>query len=160
MEKIKGLELYVGTKEEFEQAYNQGMKLVIAVNTAGDYPTHKTIVGWEGRGCNKDNPYYLFKEEQEYIALNLVDTDDEKYINDKLINRVLLFIDKNLKQGEKVFIYCSKGESRSPSIALMYLLEKNLIEKNSEVFEMFKKEMYNYYNPKKGFVDYISNRWL
>ncbi len=38
--------------------------------------------------------------------------------------------------------------------------EKNLIEKNSEVFEIFKKEMYNYYNPQKGFVDYISDRWL
>ncbi|MGQ4002899.1 dual specificity protein phosphatase family protein [Francisellaceae bacterium CB299] len=158
MIKISSLNLYVGTKEEYGQAKLQGMKIVCALNRANGFVTHQSVVGWSGRGCDKGNPYYLFKEEQDAIYLNMIDGDDPKYVSGQMINPALNFIKKNLDNNEKVFIYCSLGESRSPSIALMYLLEYGLLDKESAVFQF--KKMYPNYNPKAGNQLYIQNRWL
>ena len=45
-----------------------------------------------------------------------------------MINPALEFIHEHLNNKEDVFIYCSLGESRSPSIALMNLLEYKLLK--------------------------------
>ena len=90
----------------------------------------------------------------------MIDGEDAKYVSDDMINPALEFIHKNLSNGEKVFVYCSLGESRSPSIALMYLLEQNIIELNSiDIFSEFKKDFYPKYNPKNGNKNYILHRW-
>lgn len=158
MRKIGDIELYVGTKEEADFAFSNGMKVVIALNRVKGFITHQSIVGWSGRGCNKDNPYYLFKETDEYIALNLIDTDRSEYISNELINNALAFINDKIENGEKVFIYCSLGESRSPSIALMYLLQYQGYDSQNAIIR-FKQEYYPEYTPKLGFVNYIENRW-
>ncbi len=156
---IKDLKLFVGVKEEYNIARRKGMKIVCALNRANGFITHQSIVGWQGRGCNADNPYYLFKREDDAIYLNMVDTEDSKYINDEMINPALEFIHHHLTNGNEVFVYCSLGESRSPSIALMYLLEYNLIEKNSNTFTVFKNNYYPNFYPKNGNLYYIKNRW-
>lgn len=159
MKKLKDHNIYIGKKEEYQEAKKKGMKIVCALNRVNGYVTHQSVVGWTGRGCNSDNPYYFFKEDENAIYLNMIDGDDPKYINDEMINPALHFIDKNLKNNETVFIYCSLGESRSPSIALMYLLENNLIEKNNKTIDLFRNEYYEDYNPKRGNLLYIRNRW-
>lgn len=159
MIKLKEHNIYVGTKEEYREAKEKGMKIVCALNRASGYITHQSVVGWNGRGCNPDNPHYLFKEDESEIYLNMIDGDDPKYVNDKMINPTLNFIDKHIKNNEEIFIYCSLGESRSPSIALMYLLENDLIEKSDNTIKIFKEEFYPYYNPKDGNLLYIKNRW-
>jgi len=159
MIKIKDIELYVGTKEEYRKAKNQGMKIVCAMNRANGYISHQSVVGWKGRGCDKKSPYYLYKKTPDAIYLNMVDAEDPKYVNDGMIDPALNFIHNNLSKGEKVFIYCSLGESRSPSIALMYLLENGLMEKSSDVLMKFKMDYYPKYQPKKGNARYIQRRW-
>lgn len=159
MRQIKGLKLYVGTKEEYSFAKNQDMKIVCALNRANGFVSHQSVVGWQGRGCNPDNPYYLFKREDNAIYLNMINADDPKYINDEMINPALDFIHYHLNNNNTVFIYCSLGESRSPSIALMYLLEYNLVTKDPDTFTTFKKEYYPAYNAKKGNYLYIKRRW-
>lgn len=159
MTKLKDHNIYIGIKEEYQTAKAKGMKIVCALNRAKGYITHQSVVGWSGSGCNSNNPYYLFKQEEDAIYLNMIDGDDPKYVSDKMINPTLLFIDNHLKNDETVFIYCSLGESRSPSIALMYLLEYNLIEKSEKTIDLFKSEYYRQYNPKNGNLLYIKNRW-
>lgn len=159
MKQIADLKLYVGTKEEYAVARRRGMKIVCALNRANGFITHQFVVGWQGRGCNPDNPYYLYKREEGGIYLNMIDSEDPKYIHDKMINEALDFIHQNLKDGQEVLIYCSLGESRSPSIALMYMLEYNLIEKSNETINIFKSKYYPNYQPKTGNLLYIKNRW-
>lgn len=159
MIKIKEINLFIGTKEEYQIAKLKGMKIVCALNRANGYITHQSVVGWQGRGCNPNSPHYLFKRDPDAIYLNMIDGDEPKYVSDKMINPALEFIHEHLSHGECVFVYCSLGESRSPSIALMYLLEYDLIEKNSESFNLFKREIYPLYNPKRGNLLYIKNRW-
>ena len=80
--------------------------------------------------------YVGSKEEYQYaIYLNMIDGDDPKYVNDDMINPALDFIHQHLRNDHEVFIYCSLGESRSPSIALMYLLEHGLIERGATTME-------------------------
>ena len=160
MEKIGELELYVGTKEEYNIAKRKGMKIVCALNRAKGYVTHQSIVGWQGRGCDKSSPYYLFKETKDAIYLNMIDGDNPKYVNDEMIDPALTFIHTNLKAKEKVFVYCSLGESRSPSIALMYMLQYGLIEKHPDVLMNFRKNYYPKYQPKNGNALYIKRRWV
>lgn len=151
--------MYVGTKEEYYLAVREGMKIVCALNRANGYVTHQSVVGWSGRGCNKDNPYYLFKKEENAIYLNMIDGDNPAYVSDEMINVALDFIHEKLQQGNKVFIYCSLGESRSPSVALMYLLEFGLIEKNSQTIQNFRTAFYPNFYPKLGNLKYIQTRW-
>jgi len=158
MIQIQNIKLFVGTKEEYSIAKQKGMKIVCALNSANGFITHKSVVGWQGRGCDKDNPFYLFKRENDAIYLNMIDGEDPKYVNDEMINPALDFIQHHLNNNNEVFVYCSLGESRSPSIALMYLLENNLIEKTINTFDVFRK-YYPNYNPKKGNLLYIKNRW-
>ena len=160
MKKIANLNIFVGTKEEYQRAVSQGMKIVCVLNRANGFVTHQSQVGWSGRGCNKDNPYYLFKEESDAIYLNMIDGDDPKYVIDEMINAALNFMKKHLDNNETIFIYCSLGESRSPSIALMYMLEHGLIESTNEVFRDFREKYYANYQPKRGNAEYISKRWL
>ena len=141
-------------------ALSQGMKIVCALNRANGFVTHQSQVGWSGRGCNKDNPYYLFKEEDDAIYLNMIDGDDSKYVNDEMIDAALGFMKRHLDNDASVFVYCSLGESRSPSIALMYMLEHGLMEATSDVLSEFRDKFYANYQPKRGNAEYILNRWL
>ncbi len=159
MIQIKDLLLFVGTKEEYYTAKHKGMKIVCALNRAKGYVTHQSVVGWQGRGCNPDNPYYLVKRENDSIYLNMIDAEDPKYVNDEMINPALDFIHQHLRIGNEVFVYCSLGESRSPSIALMYLLEQDLIEKNESTISLFRNDYYPFFNPKQGNLLYIKRRW-
>ncbi len=159
MIQIKDIKLFVGTKEEYFSAKQKGMKIVCALNRANGFVTHQSVVGWQGRGCNPASPYYLFKRESDAIYLNMIDGDDPKYVNDEMINPALDFIHQHLTSGNEVFIYCSLGESRSPSIALMYMLEFDLIERNTNTLNVFRSEYYPFFTPKLGNALYIKKRW-
>jgi len=159
MKQIPNTKIFVGTKEEYIFALQKGMKIVCALNRAHGYVTHQSVVGWQGRGCNPDNPHYFFKQEADAIYLNMIDGEDPKYVNDVMINAALNFIHQHLTAGDEVFIYCSLGESRSPSIALMYLLEYNLIPKETNSISDFKNDYYPDYQPKLGNLLYIKHRW-
>lgn len=159
MVRIGDLKLYVGSKEEYNLAVQRGMKIVCALNRAKGYVTHQSVVGWTGRGCNQDNSYYLVKREPDAIYLNMIDGDDPKYVNDKRINPALDFIHQHLQDGNDVFIYCSLGESRSPSLALMYMLEYGLIEKATSTLSVFHINFYPDFAPKNGNLQYIKKRW-
>lgn len=159
MKQIKDLQLYVGTKEQYSIARQKGMKIVCALNRANGFVTHQSVIGWKGRGCDPKHPHYLFKREEDAIYLNMIDGTEPKYVNDEMINPALDFIHQHLSSGNEVFVYCSLGESRSPSIALMYLLENDLIEKSANTLNFFKNQYYPQYNPKSGNLLYIKRRW-
>lgn len=159
MVEINGTNIFVGTKEEERIAMQNNMALVNAVRNAGGFRSHATEVGWRGRGCPQSSPYYLYFERESEIYLNLMDGDKPEYVSDQLINAALEFIDKKLNENKQVFIFCSQGQSRSPSIALMYMLEKNLIQPDKAIIE-FRDKYYPNYAPAKGMLGYIENRYL
>lgn len=148
------LELYVGIKEEYAQADAADMSVVCAMN-AGDGVSYRSVFGQTEPG----DPNYLYGIIDDKIFLNLVDARDPKYIPKRLIRAALNFIDHELEKGNPVFVYCSLGESRSPSIALMYLMESGLLPKNENALRIF-YESYPKFNPGEGMKKYIDENYL
>lgn len=147
MRQIKDLGLYVGRKEEYYTAKSQGMATICAINKSNHYRSYSNFA---------QSGLYVYDLDDLY--LNMADTDDPKYISDEMINEALSFISETLSEGREIFVYCSLGQSRSPSIALMYLLENGLIDKKNALRD-FKFLIYPEFSPKRGNLLYIKRRY-
>ncbi len=51
---IMDYEIYVGVKEEARQALILGYSVLPALNVAGEYPSHKTLVEYKTKVIKKD----------------------------------------------------------------------------------------------------------
>lgn len=94
------------------------------------------------------------------LFLNLVDANDIKYIND---DAMFLFMNIYQENKDKTFIlFCDKGFSRSPSLALLILLwehDKRIIDNDfNKIIQKF-KQIYPDYSPNKGILDYVAYLW-
>jgi hypothetical protein len=125
---------------------------------------HYSLFGWDHKGNKppKNHPHYLKYKESSEMSLNLVDGGAAMYEWFGVVGfkEVLDFIDDNAKLGKKILIHCDKGESRSPSIALLYMAKRlNILNKNSylEACSQFTK-IYPKYNP-LGIAEYLYINW-
>jgi hypothetical protein len=123
-------------------------------------PCHKIGVGYQGN-LSPNHPNYLIKESSENLYLNLVDMNkiSPKYTNEP-INKSILFIQRKLKEGKKVLIHCNIGQSRSCSIAMVYLARNDIISKES--FDLALTDfikLYSNTNLGIGFRNYLSQNW-
>ena len=124
-------------------------------------PFHRQALGSTGRGAPKDHPEYLIAERDGRLALNLVDAPNPAYIPKEVIDAALEAIHKNISQS-KVLVHCNQGMSRSPTIALLYLLkhtEELKFESLSSVLEKF-KALYPAYGPAGGMSGFIEKYWF
>lgn len=128
---------------------------------AAKEPWHRREIGYEGRGCPKDDPDYLFARRNNRLILNLVDAPKPEFFDKSLIDTALVFIDEQLNLGKNVLVCCNQGESRSPSICLLYMASKGFFgngmafEKAEEVF----KHIYPPYNPGPGIREFMRLHW-
>lgn len=160
MYQISNLNLYIGTFSEAQTALNQGMRIISCTrNDSKDLFSHKVMVGWRGSSCSKSNPSYLIYQtkDKNITSLNITDANSASYFSDKLIDPVVRHIHDSLQDGKAVYIYCSKCESRSPSLALLYLKALKILKSDNPI-EEFKINYYPNYNPNKGIRDYILNK--
>jgi predicted protein tyrosine phosphatase len=124
------------------------------------HPCHQIKVGYMG-SLPKHHPRYLIDEDSNNLYLNLVDMEKElsTEFTDPIIKKAMEFIENNIS-SKKVLIHCNLGESRAPSIALIYLAKAGLVPKEDckTAVEEFKKH-YPIYSPKTGIMLYIKNNW-
>jgi hypothetical protein len=153
MKRINDLNLFCGDKDGMLEAKVNNMVIINALRYVRGYECHKSVVGWTGKGCPKDHPEYLYAIRNGNLYLNLIDGEDIKYIPGELINQAVDFINESLAEGKSVYVCCSKGESRSPSIILLYLLKYGSLD-NEDVINSFRL-IYPNYNPAKGMKDYV-----
>ena len=126
------------------------------------YPLHQRnaqLRGMDRPGylkiCKSEKEYY-YAERDHALYCNLIDADSMEYIPDVIIERALKFIADEIADGRKVLAVCNNGVSRSPSIALMYLIKKGYFSgcyTFDEVLKVFCKK-YPLYSPNKGMYDY------
>lgn len=125
-------------------------------------PFHKLAVGY-AKSCPQDNPEYLYayRENGDMLILNMVDANQKKYFADEMIDEGIDFIEKSLKNGIDVVVVCNKGESRSPSMCLMYLIKNGYFYTKQSIDEVIKqfKEIYPAYNPNIGIYEYVCDYW-
>jgi predicted protein tyrosine phosphatase len=79
-------------------------------------------------------------------------------VNTGCIRPALDFIHKHLSQGRKVLIHCLAGVSRSPIIAMLYLLQYTDVLPRTNIFDAIFSfsEIYPLYNPNDGLLAYAA----
>jgi hypothetical protein len=128
-----------------------------AICHAAKEPYHRQFVGYKGRSLNKDHEEYLYALRGDELALNIVDADRKEYFADSMINMALFFISFQLYFKAKVLIHCNQGQSRSPSIAMLYMRDE-LPEDFEEAEEAFRL-IYPAYKPRNGIREYVREHW-
>ncbi|MDD1668582.1 MAG: dual specificity protein phosphatase family protein [Methanomicrobiales archaeon] len=79
-------------------------------------------------------------------------------VNTRCIPPALDFAHRHLSDGRKVLIHCIAGVSRSPTIALLYLLKYTDVLPRTNIFDAIFSfsEIYPLYNPNDGLFAYAA----
>ena len=123
-------------------------------------PYHRQALGYTGRAASKDHPEYLIARRDGRLILNLVDVADANYVAAEIVDAALATIHAQL-DNTKVLLHCNQGQSRSPSIALLYL--SRYTDRFSgmgvdDAVAAFLK-LYPPYAPARGMADYVRLNW-
>ncbi|XMB73000.1 dual specificity protein phosphatase [Mycoplasmatota bacterium WC30] len=148
--------LYIGNQIDYESLVDKDSYFIVQ---ACKDPYHREALGYTGRGALKTHPEYYFAYRQNKLICNLVDVANPDYIPDTIINEALNFIYKHISKGERVFVHCNQGMSRSAVIGLMYLKEIGAVPRDFLNAENKYREIYPLYNPANGMRMYAYNNW-
>lgn len=121
---------------------------------------HQRAVGYKG-SLPSTHPNYLIYENDTHLFLNMVDMPTEflpKFTN-PILNCAISFIKREIR-NKKILIHCNIGQSRSPSIGLIYLAINGIISNNTfnTAMEEFRK-LYPEYMPGTGIMLYMQHNW-
>lgn len=130
-----------------------------AVVHACKSPCHQRFVGYR-KSLPKDDPHYLVWRQGFDLVLNLIDPPVPLFQAESF--RVFLeFASEAWDSGKTLLIHCNQGESRAPSLALLFMA-KRLKELPSETYQAAAaqfRSLYPRYSPGEGIRQYLSQHW-
>lgn len=123
-------------------------------------PYHRQALGYTGRAASKDHPEYLIARRDGRLILNLVDAADVNYVPADIVDAALAAIDESIR-GNRVLLHCNQGQSRSPTIGLLYMLRftDRLAGLDMDAAIDTFRAIYPPYNPARGMADYARINW-
>jgi len=146
--------LYVGSERDCFH-----YRLEWAVVHACKHPCHVNAVGYKG-SLPKDHPDYLSLERGDNLYLNIVDPDIPLFMPQTFVD-FMTFTRKHYNEDKNLLIHCNLGESRAPSLALLFMAKGlHVISDGSyeEAQSEFQKS-YPGYTPSKGISRYFTENW-
>ena len=146
--------LYVGTDSDCFFDSRDDWVVVHACK----FPCHQKAVGYHGN-FSPTHPNYLVLERGSHLFLNMIDPNTPLF-KPALFDSALSFIDRYLPT-RKVLIHCNKGNSRAPSLALLYLAKRARVI-NSESYATAAKDFrtkFSGYQPGLGIQIYLTEHW-
>lgn len=150
--------LYISNQADYENGTFDPNEWSVLL--AAKEPFHRSAIGYKGRALNKDHPEYLMARRDNKLILNLVDAPKSIFFDKNIIDAGLEFIHVELAKGKKVGVFCNRGESRSASLSLLYLIKHGLIK--GEILEDAEAEflkLYPKYNPGTGMREFVKENW-
>jgi hypothetical protein len=158
MTQLPQTNLFIGTMNDIAQTNDRDWAFVHATQSI-----HYKIFGWNTttNKPNKDHPNYIFYEKDNRVSLNWVDGAAHLYnwSGVETFNKILDFIEKWSNQ-RKVLIHCDQGQSRAPTLGVLYLAKRLKIIPD-DCFISAKNEfikLYPNYLP-SGIGDYVNDKW-
>lgn len=130
-----------------------------AVVHACKSPCHQRAVGYQG-SLLSSHPNYLVLSRGFDLYLNLIDPPKPLFMSASF-GAFLSFADAQWTAGRKLLIHCNRGESRAPSLALLFLAKRRSVLDDSSYpaargeFE----RLYPNYRPGAGIQTYFSGKW-
>ena len=130
----------------------------LAVVHACKSPCHQKAVGYRG-SLPPDHPHYLVLERGSDLFLNMIDPERPLFMP-PLFERSLAFIEKHIKI-RKVLIHCNLGNSRSPSLALLYMAKraKVILDESYPAAVQDFRPVFPGYHPGLGIQICLSQNW-
>lgn len=149
--------LYVGSQED--EAAIRGQVGWFIIHACKE-PYHRQALGYTGQGAPKQHPEYLLAERPGRLILNLVDVAQVSFVAPIIIDTAVGAIHHNIGAA-RVLVHCNQGFSRSPSIALLYLLKHTnaLGSRDYTVALDAFRALYPAYLPAQGMADYVRINW-
>ena len=161
--------VFVGDQHDFD-----GVKMPMGTEIDDWYvlhcakePYHRQFVGYTGRGCPKDSPEYLFARRGNRMALNMVDAKSPEFFSYEMVKAELDFLEEGYNAGKKLLIHCNRGESRSPSLAMLFVCKRAMpaIASGTDGQFTFKeaenliRQYYPSYAPADGIRGHLMQYW-
>lgn len=151
--------IFVGNQDDYE--WNVARLPDWAVVHACKEPYHRQALRYTSRGAPKNHPEYLVARRDNRLILNMVDADNPLFFDIGMINQALDFIAEEYSIGRSVLIHCNQGESRGPSVALLYLTARACVlptGSHAEAEQAFQL-IYPAYAPKYGIREHLRINW-
>jgi predicted protein tyrosine phosphatase len=122
-------------------------------------PCHKRAVGYEGN-LKKDHPNYLDLQVGNDLYLNMIDPPIPLFMP-KMFEVFLDFAEAQHNLARSILIHCNMGQSRAPSLALLFLAKRGRLLNNSS-YQAARSEFedrFMDYHPGAGIVTYLTEHW-
>jgi protein-tyrosine phosphatase len=151
-------ELFPGIFVAGESKCMKGNKKMAVVHACKS-PCHQTAVNYSGNLPNT-HKHYLSKTDEFNLYLNIIDPPVPLF-KPELFTAFMDFASRHYNEGRPVLIHCNQGESRAPSLALLFadkVLQAARSESYAEAKAAFEK-IYPRYNPGKGIQKYLADNW-
>lgn len=151
--------LFVGNQQDYENSFfDDDFSFVLAAKE----PFHRQAIGYTGRACDKShNEYLIARRDNNKLILNMVDASSSLFFDKSMIDTALDYIEEEIiDKNKNVLIVCNKGESRSASLGLLYLIKHGIIK--SETLEDCEVEflrLYPNYNPGSGIREFVKEHF-
>lgn len=122
-------------------------------------PCHQNAVGYKG-SLLKTHPNYLSLKQGSDLYLNIIDPPVPLFPND-LFTTFFAFAGPAWNEGRTLLIHCNQGESRAPSLALLFLAKQLKVISNDSYAQARAEfsAMYPRYAPGKGIETYLRDNW-
>lgn len=150
--------LWLGSDDDVAEVKRRGYARLSCCKDSPTGDCHRGMLGYTTLGA-PDGPEYLFARRGDWMALNLIDSEDPDFIPDKVIDAGLRFIKEMMDAGKKIFVHCNAGHSRSTTITLMYLHAIGELPQGLLRAEHIFRALYPDYDPGKGMRAHARARW-
>lgn len=126
-------------------------------------PFHCAFVGYRG-SLPATHPHYALMRKENEMALNLVDMDrfNPNYLdfNREMFAAAFSFLNEHREQGYKLLIHCNQGESRGPTLGMLYAALLGAFQyADFDVTVLEFKKIYPFYNPKTNIYLTTKSLW-
>lgn len=152
--------LFVGDEGDYLQ--HVAHQTSWAVVHACKEPYHRQLLGYTSKGAPSGDPEYYVARRGDRFFMNIVDAPQGRFFDkERLIDPALEFLDEIRGRGLPTLIHCNLGESRSPSLALLYMAARlhALPADSVAAAEAAFRPLYPMYNPKPGIREYLLQYW-
>jgi len=130
----------------------------IAVVHACKEPCHRRAVGYSTRTIPSNHPNYLVLDRGHHLYLNLIDPPQPLFMMPSF-EAFLNFTDRQIAE-RPVLIHCNQGESRAPSLTLLYMAKRLALLPNESYPAAATAFRQKYpYKPGQGIQSWLTTHW-
>jgi len=120
-------------------------------------PCHKKAVGYD-KQLDSFHPEYLYRVQGTHLYLNMIDPPVPLFKRE-MFQKFFEFVDAQMAE-RPVVIHCNQGQSRAPSLTLLYMAKRMQLLPDTDYFSARRAFEQRFpYTPGKGIETYLSAEW-